>query len=451
MVFSAIAMLSNVVVGLAVHPAVTRPTCLTALTLQRPIRMQQVHTEDHCDAPRPRSLAVSEFSQQMTGVRAQLEADEQANAMMQALRGTNLNDDNKAAAGTRMQVVKMSRGEGEDTLPTTYQPERLAAYFSKRPLAIAQRIVQVLTTSSGWLAGVVVERALGRMTPGSDVEAAQIRKLRGVVVSLGPFFIKLGQALSIRPDILSPRAMVELQQLCDKVPSFDNALAMATIEEELGRTPSSVFSAGLEVPVAAASLGQVYKATLCGSGELVALKVQRPFVLETVSLDLHLARTLGLALRGTPLTSKLDIVDLLDEFAANFYCELDYVLECKNGERVRADMSKLPRVTKPEPLHPPDPERERSCTRRPCYCSCSRRSPRSRRSLPHKHSPAFQTIRNPYTPHMLDRPTSSHPQLSSPALQLQLQALYSAVAGVALAGCVPCNCDLLQHKIRATL
>ena len=60
------------------------------------------------------------------------------------------------------------------------------------------------------------------------------RELRNIVTSLGPAYIKLGQALSIRPDILSPAAMVELQKLCDKVPSFDDKIAMQVIEDELG-------------------------------------------------------------------------------------------------------------------------------------------------------------------------------------------------------------------------
>ena len=97
---------------------------------------------------------------------------------------------------------------------------------------------------------------------------------------------------------------------------------------------SKVFSEITAEPVAAASLGQVYKATLRDSGDEVAVKVQRPFVLETVSLDLHLARMLGLLLRKTPISQRIDVVGLLDEFAANFYQELDYELECANGIRV---------------------------------------------------------------------------------------------------------------------
>ena len=99
------------------------------------------------------------------------------------------------------------------------------------------------------------------------------------------FCHRIGQALSIRPDVLSPRSMVELQKLCDKVPSFDSKIAFATIESELGKPVDEIFSKITPEPVAAASLGQVYKATLRATGEEVAVKVQRPAVLETVSLD----------------------------------------------------------------------------------------------------------------------------------------------------------------------
>ena len=88
--------------------------------------------------------------------------------------------------------------------------------------------------------------------------------------------------------------MVELQQLCDKVPSFPSDLAFATICEELNvNSVKDVFSEITPEPVAAASLGQVYKATLKSTGDEVAVKVQRPFVLETVSLDLYSGTAVG--------------------------------------------------------------------------------------------------------------------------------------------------------------
>lgn len=80
----------------------------------------------------------------------------------------------------------------------------------------------------------------------------------------------------------------------------------------------------------------------------MAVKVQRPYVLETVSLDLYLVRQIGLFLRRFPdISSRLDIVDLLDEFASNFYQELDYNLECENGLRIAKDMERLPMVLIP--------------------------------------------------------------------------------------------------------
>jgi aarF domain-containing kinase len=182
-----------------------------------------------------------------------------------------------------------------------------------------------------------------------DQQVLRAGQLRDLLTSLGPFYIKIGQALSIRPDILSPRSMVELQKLCDKVPCYDSAIAYATIERELGRPVRELFTDITAEPVAAASLGQVYKARLAATGEAVAVKVQRPAVLETVSLDLYLARQVGMLVRKIPaLAQRLDPVALLDEFAYRFYQELDYNLECANGLRMEREMKVLPMVKIPK-------------------------------------------------------------------------------------------------------
>jgi aarF domain-containing kinase len=221
------------------------------------------------------------MSAQMADVRAQLESDEKASMVMQALRGTNTNQNDFQDADVKMKVVEMRAGE--QGLPTEYQPDELGDYFKGRPGAVASRVAQVASTSFGFLGGLAWDAARGKLEEAEVERAAQLRK---TIVSLGPFFIKLGQALSIRPDILSPRAMVEMQQLCDKVPSFPSEIAFATICSELGiNSVDEVFSEITPEPVAAASLGQVYKATLRDSGDIVAVKVQRPYVLETVSLD----------------------------------------------------------------------------------------------------------------------------------------------------------------------
>ena len=177
-------------------------------------------------------------------------------------------------------------------------------------------------------------------------DVVRTRALREVLTSLGPFFIKLGQALAIRPDILSPSAMYELQRLCDKVPAFDNDLARKTIEDELGTKIETVFSEFSPRPLAAASLGQVYKGVLREGGETVAVKVQRPYVLETVSLDLFLMRQAAEFV--ATFKPNTDFVALLDEFAPRFYGELDYVNECANGLKFEKIMENITQVIVPK-------------------------------------------------------------------------------------------------------
>jgi len=284
----------------------------------------------------------------MQEIRAELSKNEEASLVMDAIRGKNLNDDDSAVAGLTMQLVDFAP-EDDKELPYDYNPTALKEFFSKRPGAIVTRILQLMTVGGGFMANVALDQLLGRLKKNPDLEVQRAGELRDLITSLGPFYIKIGQALSIRPDVLSPRSMVELQKLCDKVPSFDSKIAFATIERELGRPVDEIFSEITPEPVAAASLGQVYKAKLRATGETVAVKVQRPAVLETVSLDLFLAREAGLIARNFPaLVDRLDAVALLDEFAFRFYQELDYNLECENGLRIKKDMEVLPMVVIPK-------------------------------------------------------------------------------------------------------
>ena len=137
----------------------------------------------------------------------------------------------------------------------------------------------------------------GKLTPGSEGEVAAVAGLRGVLVSLGPFYIKLGQALSIRPDILSPQAMVQLQQLCDKVPPLTRRLPSRRSATSWA-SPMSLRSTRDHARAGGGRLARAGSQGDARDGAEVAVKVQRPFVLETVSLDLHLTRLAGLALRA---------------------------------------------------------------------------------------------------------------------------------------------------------
>ncbi|KAI5072142.1 hypothetical protein GOP47_0012248 [Adiantum capillus-veneris] len=292
-----------------------------------------------------RSMKVKGMSEEIKKMRAQLEEDEQVASLMRGLRGQNLRDELFASSDVKMRLVESVDGDKGDTLPLVYNPETIAAYWRKRPAAVITRVVQLLSVSGGFLSGIASDILSNKL---KENEVARAIELRDIVTSLGPAYIKLGQALSIRPDILSPAAMTELQKLCDKVPSFPNDVAMDLIEAELGSHWSESYSELSPSPIAAASLGQVYKGRLKENGDLVAVKVQRPFVLETVTIDLFIIRKLGVALRRFPQIAT-DVVGLVDEWASRFFEELDYVKEGQNGTRfaefIRDD---LPQVVVPK-------------------------------------------------------------------------------------------------------
>lgn len=288
--------------------------------------------------------SVREMSQQMRDMRSQMEEDENLKVLMASLRGQNLSDADFAAEGVEMRLVTMA--EDDEGLPLNYEPALIAEYWGRRPVAVFTRIVQLLSIAGGFLGGVGMDYITGKS---KENEVKRAIELRNIMTSLGPAYIKLGQALSIRPDLLSPAAMNELQQLCDKVPSFDSKIAMKQLEMELGKPWPEIYSELTPEPIAAASLGQVYRGKLM-TGEDVAVKVQRPGVLETVTVDLYIIRSLGLILRNFPeITARADIVALLDEWAARFFEELDYVREGNNATRF-ADLIRedLPQVVVPK-------------------------------------------------------------------------------------------------------
>ncbi|XP_057540865.1 uncharacterized protein LOC130818712 isoform X3 [Amaranthus tricolor] len=286
---------------------------------------------------------VGEMSQEIKRVRAQMEENEELAILMRGLRGQNLTDSQFAAADVQLRLVEVD--ESSEFLPLVYDPVSISSYWGKRPRAVATRIVQLLSVAGGFLSRLGLDVINKKV---KENEVARAIELREIVTSLGPAYIKLGQALSIRPDILSPSAMMELQKLCDKVPSFPDDVAMALIEEELGKPWHEIYDELSPSPIAAASLGQVYKGRLKENGDVVAVKVQRPFVLETVTVDLFIIRNLGLVLRKFPQIS-VDVVGLVDEWAARFFEELDYVNEGENGTLFAEMMKKdLPQVVVPK-------------------------------------------------------------------------------------------------------
>ncbi|XP_057477847.1 uncharacterized protein LOC130765445 isoform X2 [Actinidia eriantha] len=156
-------------------------------------------------------------------------------------------------------------------------------------------------------------------------------KFRKTLIRLGPFYIKLGQALSTRSDILPNVYCQELAKLQDQIPPFPTHVAMKTIESQLGVPVSKIFVDISSKPIAAASLGQVYKAHL-HSGELVAVKVQRPGMSLSLTLDALLFHMIGGQLKRFAKARK-DLLVAVNEMVRHMFEEIDYVLEGQNAER----------------------------------------------------------------------------------------------------------------------
>lgn len=156
-------------------------------------------------------------------------------------------------------------------------------------------------------------------------------------MQMGPTFVKIGQALSQRPDIAGPIFCDELKKLQDSVATFPTEKAFTIMEAEFDRQISEVFDFITPEPVAAASLGQVYKAHLIGApeNEFVAVKVQRPNTGIEASVDLYLTRKLASFLKKK-YKLRTDLVGVNDEFGLRLFDETNYVQEARNCDRFRS-------------------------------------------------------------------------------------------------------------------
>jgi predicted unusual protein kinase regulating ubiquinone biosynthesis (AarF/ABC1/UbiB family) len=171
--------------------------------------------------------------------------------------------------------------------------------------------------------------------------------LVGTLLDLGPTFIKIGQALSTRADLLPQEYVKALGQLQDRVPEFSSVEAIALIESELGSSIHTLYRDFDRFPLAAASLGQVHRAKL-HTGEEVVVKVQRPGLEKLFNLDFEvLHRLLRFADRYIPWTRKYDLEAIYHEFFNLLYQEIDYVHEGKNADRFRENFIDYPLIIVP--------------------------------------------------------------------------------------------------------
>lgn len=229
-------------------------------------------------------------------------------------------------------------------------PFGLPLRSTRAEIARARQIAQVLARNG--LGFVVESTGLSRFLPPwrrrgaePDARAAERsipQRLRHTLEELGPTFVKLGQILSTRPDILPQEYIVELSKLLDAAPPVAWGEIRVTIESELGHPLDELFSHIDPQPIAAASIGQVHRAVL-RDGSSVVVKVQRPGIRHVVQADLHLLLTQARFLEKRSETlAGYGLVEIAQELSESLQAELDYTLEGRNADRLRELEMKAP-------------------------------------------------------------------------------------------------------------
>ena len=226
-----------------------------------------------------------------------------------------------------------------------YDPAAITRIYAGHPQRLLKRLWQTLVPIGLYLLGVGSDWLLGLLN-NKDRARERAREAANLLVDLGPAFIKAGQALSTRPDIVPPLLLEELAQLQDQLPGFDSALAMACIEEDLGAPIGAIYDQLDAEPISAASLGQVHKGVLKG-GQVVAVKVQRPGLREQITLDLYIVRNIAAWLNRNVGLIRSDLVALIDELGKRVFEEMDYCNEATNAETFAELHRHNPRIAVP--------------------------------------------------------------------------------------------------------
>lgn len=206
--------------------------------------------------------------------------------------------------------------------------------FSLTQTSARQREIIEVVLSNGWdyMKGLLT----GKKDEDPNIPTPEV--LRNILVELGPFYVKLGQILSTRPDILPPNYIKALTALQANVPPVSWEAIEILLSQELGQPIESVFSKINQQPIAAGSIGQIHRATLT-TGEEVAIKFQRPGIDKIVEQDISLIKGVAELVSLTDFGENYDIVELADEFSQAIKAELDFTKEANYTDKIRNNLS----------------------------------------------------------------------------------------------------------------
>ncbi len=206
----------------------------------------------------------------------------------------------------------------------------------------------VVSGAAATTGSLAITRVANLLRLGRRLEMPRGQRLREALQALGPIFVKFGQVLSTRRDLLPADVADELALLQDRVAPFPSAIAMAEIERGLGRRIDAVFEAFEETPEASASIAQVHFARL-KDGRDVAVKVLRPGMAPIIDRDLQLMRTLGRWLmRLSADARRLRPLEVIAEFDKYLHDELDLIREAANANQLRRNFAGSPLLRIPE-------------------------------------------------------------------------------------------------------
>ena len=208
-----------------------------------------------------------------------------------------------------------------------YSPKGDMIWLILRPWILLPRVLYILLT----LIFLLVRILFQGNSNSKNVQKNLSKYLFDVITDLGPCFIKLGQALSTRPDLVRQDWLTELTNLQDNLPPFEHKIALKIIEDELGLPANELFDDFPDEPIASASLGIVYKAKT-KNNNLCAVKVQRPNLYFLIRRDIVILKILATTFGSfLPLNIGVGIGEIIDEFGKALFNEIDYEQEGKNA------------------------------------------------------------------------------------------------------------------------